>query len=171
MCVDIDCYMHFTQSSHRVITNNGLIGNGVGSHKITSHDTNLVTLGRCHLIRYRALSSVKAHLKGSITELCYRCQPLCFSQTKSSYFAAFSVIQHRPACVAVAPYLPHLASFWFTRWMILGWLKSQCHSRALKTCGATRKPEFPRTGLDWIETSPASIHIFWEYIWVGSDRG
>ena len=30
----------------------------------------------------------------------------------------------------------------------------------VKTCGATRKPEFPQTRLDWTESSPGSGHVF-----------
>ena len=36
----------------------------------------------------------------------------------------------------------------------------QAKRLTLKTCGATQKPEFPRTGLDRTETSPGSEHVF-----------
>ena len=41
----------------------------------------------------------------------------------------------------------------------------------LKTCGATRNPEFPRTRPDRTETSSGSGNIFKEYFRVGSGLG
>ena len=37
----------------------------------------------------------------------------------------------------------------------------------LKTCGATRKPKFPRTGRDRTETSPGSGHVLENIFWLG----
>ena len=42
---------------------------------------------------------------------------------------------------------------------------------ALKTCGATRKPEFPRTGLDRTETSLGSEHVSENIFGSGRVRG
>ena len=41
----------------------------------------------------------------------------------------------------------------------------------LKTCGATSKPEFPRTGPDRTETGPGSGNILKNIFRVGSGRG
>ena len=40
----------------------------------------------------------------------------------------------------------------------------------LKTYGATRKPEFPGTGQDQIETSPGSGHVFENIFGSGLDE-